>query len=395
MKYDAVAVNLDGGTPGAVAYANTLKALQLLEEDGQLDRMKLGGTVLVKPNLTQPPNPSLKFGPRESDLTCHNHVCTDPFAVKAACDFVTGHGGRPLVAEGTKWPGGTRGAFLQMGCEALLEGSGAVLVDTLTGSPGERMALRPARAWNRDYREIEVSRLFEGIDVLLNLAKMKTHSNALVTGAVKNMYGALEPASRRAAGHYCADPLWARTSRRNMAQGYKLLSEVFVQVHSAILHGLRLPEIAVVEGVVAGEGDGPLYQPATPRRENIVLASTGPATADAAESFYIGYNPAFLRGYAEYTLRNMGYEADAKFLDSYAEQYFLKLATEAGLGRTGGFSVYAVTPRATEVIPCEMLSLLRRGDVFALPTFVRFAANTPLFERVPDGDREFAIGASA
>jgi len=396
MKFDVVAVNLDGGTPGQIAYSNTLRALQALEEDGQLDRMKLGGMVMVKPNFTQPPNPSLKFGPRESDLTVHNHVCTDPFAVKAACDFVTSHGGQLLVAEATKWPGGTRAVFLQTGCETLLEGSGARLVDTITGRQQQRVAVSPSKVWNEDFREIEVNRIFEGVDVLLNVAKLKAHSNAVVSGAVKNMYGALEPAKRRAEGHYCADPLWARISRSKMAEGYKKLCETFVQVHDAIVTGFELDEISVVEGIVAGEGDGPLYQPALPRRENVVLASANsPATVDAAESYYMGYSPEFLRNFAAYVLRDLQPVADEELLDSYRDQYFLKLAEEAGLGRTKGFGVYAITPRASEIIPCDTLGLLRRGDVFALPTFVRYAANTPLFDRIPDGNYEFKVEAPA
>ena len=396
MKFDVVAVGLDGGMPGEIAYGNTLQALQALEQDGQLDGMKLSGTVMIKPNFTQPPNPSLKFGPRESDLTVHNHVCTDPFAIKAACDFVFGHGGKPLVAEGTKWPGGTRGVFMQMGCESLLEGTGTALVDTITDCAAQRATVTPSRVWNVDFAEIEVSRIFEGIDVLLNLAKLKTHSNALVSGAMKNLYGALEPAHRRAEGHYCADPLWAPISRGKMAEGYRRLSETFVQVHDAIVKGFGIDEICVVEGIVAGEGDGPLYRPAEPRRENVVLASANsPATVDAAESYYIGFSPEFLRGFAEYALHEAGYVADEAFLDSYADQYFLKLARAAGLGKTRDFSVYAITPRASEIIPCDMLGLLRRGDVFALPTFVRYAANTPLYERVPDAGFEFRVEAPA
>jgi uncharacterized protein (DUF362 family) len=396
MKFDVVAVNLDGGTLGEIAYGNTLRALRALEEDGQLDRMKLSGTVMIKPNFTQPPNPSLKFGPRESDLTVHNHVCTDPFAIKAACDFVINHGGKPLVAEGTKWPGGTRGVFLQMGCESLLEGTGTVMVDTLTDRPEQRMVVTPSKAWNEDFRELEVNRIFEGVDVLLNMAKLKSHSNALVTGAVKNMYGALEPANRRAEGHYCADPLWARISRMKMAEGYKRLCETFVQVHDAVLNSFDIDEICVVEGVISGEGDGPLFKPALPRRENLVLASANsPATVDAAESFFMGYSPEFLRNFAEYVLHEIHYVADEEFLESYGNQYFLKLAEEAGMGRTSGFGVYTITPRASEIIPCDMLGLLRRGDVFSLPTFVRYAANTPLYERVPDADYEFKVEAPA
>jgi uncharacterized protein (DUF362 family) len=396
MKFEVVAVNMEEGSLGEIAYGNTMRALQALEEDGQLDRMKLSGTVMVKPNFTQPPNPSLKYGPRESDLTVHNHVCTDPFAVKAACDFVTGHGGKPLIAEGTKWPGGARGVFLQTGCEPLLESCGAPFVDTITRRPEDRVTVTPSRVWNEDFREIEVNCVFECVDVLLNIAKLKAHSNALVTGAVKNMYGALEPARRRAEGHYCADPLWADISRAKMAEGYKKLCETFVQVHDAIITGFGIDEISVVEGIIAGEGDGPLFQPALPRRENVVLASANsPATVDAAESNYMGFSPEFLRNFAEYVLHEIHYTGEEEFLDSYRDQYFLRLAEEAGLGKTKSFSVYSISPRAPEIIPCDMLGLLRRGDIFALPTFVRYAANTPLFERIPDGSYEFKVEAPA
>ena len=396
MNFDVVAVSRGAPSLGRAAYDNTMEALKTLLGDGQLDKLQLNGTIMVKPNFTQPPNPSLKYGPRHSDLSGHNHVCTDPFSIMAACDFIKAHGGRPFVAEGTKWPGGTRGVFLQMGCESLLEGSSAVMVDTITDRPQQRAAVSPSRAWNEDFREIEVSRIFEGVDVLLNMAKLKAHSNAVVTGAVKNLYGALEPAKRRAEGHYCADPLWAPISRAKMAEGYKRLSETFVQVHDAILKGFGMDEISVVEGIISGEGDGPLFQPALPRRENVVLAAANrPATVDAAESYYMGYSPEFLRNFAEYALHEIGHVADEEFLDSYGRQYFLALAEEAGMGKTEGFGVYTITPRASEIIPCDMLGLLRRGDVFALPTFVRFAANTPLYERVPDGGFEFNVEAPA
>lgn len=167
-----------------------------------------------------------------------------------------------------------------------------------------------------------------------------------------------------------------------------------MQVHDAILRSFDLDEICVVEGIIAGEGDGPLYQPARPRQENIVLASVNnPATLDAAESYYAGFSPEFLASEAKYRLSQLNCLPDEEFLDSYANQYFLKLAESAGMGKTTGFGVYAITADASEVIPCDTLGLLRRGDVFELPTFVRYATNTPLYERIPDGELEFKVGA--
>ncbi len=396
MNFDVVAVSREAPTLGQAAYDNTLDALKALENDGQLDRVRLNGVVMVKPNFTQPPNPSLKYGPRDSDLSVHNHVCTDPFSIKAACDFILSYGGRPFIAEGTKWPGGARGVFLGMGCEPLLEGMGVELYDTLTSGAADRVRISPTKAWNPDFASLDVNRIFGEIDAIVNIAKLKAHSNAVITGAVKNFYGLMEPSTRRAEGHYCADPLWASISRKNMARGYKMLCETFVQVHDAILHAFNLDEVCVIEGIISGEGDGPLYRPARPRQENIVLASVNtPATVDAAESYYAGFSPEFLANEATYRLGQLNCTPDREFLESYANQYFLKLATASGLGKTTGFSAYAVTSAASEVIPCEALGLLRRGDVFELPTFVRYAANTPLYERIPDGDLEFKVEAAA
>jgi uncharacterized protein (DUF362 family) len=396
MNFDVVAVKMSAPTLGRAAYDNTMQALEALELDGQMDGLRLSGRVMVKPNFTQPPNPSLKYGPRESDLSIHNHVCTDPFSLMAACDFIKRRGGRPFIAEGTKWPGGTRGVFLQMGCEPLLEGMDVPLYDTVTYGDRDRVQISPSRAWNEDFASLDVNRIFGEIDLILNVSKLKAHSNSLMTGALKNMYGALEPSTRRADGHYCADPLWASISRRNMARGYKLLCETFVQVHEAIIKTFGLDEICVIEGIISGEGDGPLFRPASPRREDVVLASVNtPATVDAAESYYAGFSPDFLASEAEYCLGQINYTPDGDFLSSYANQYFLELASSVGLGKTGDISVYAITGEAAEVIPGDKLGLLRSGGVFELPTFVRYAANTPMYEKIPDGELEFRIEATA
>jgi hypothetical protein len=120
-----------------------------------------------------------------------------------------------------------------------------------------------------------------------------------------------------------------------------------------------------------------------------------PATIDAAESYYAGYSPEYLASEAEYALSQLKYVPDPEFLGSYANQYFLKLASWAGMGKMSDFTVYAISAGASEVIPCDKLGLLRRGAVFELPTFVRYAANTPLYERIPDGEFEFKVEAAA
>lgn len=397
MDFDVVAINLEAPLLYQTAYSNTYQALETLENGGHLDKVKLNGQVMVKPNFTQPPNPSLKYGPRSTDLTVHNHVCTDPFSIKAACQFVLDHGGRPCIGEGTKWPGGTRGVYLQQGCEVALEGMDVRMVDTATSSQEERVTVFPSRVWNPDYASFEVSKAFDGIDTIINMAKLKSHSNALVSGAVKNMYGVLEPPKRRAEGHYCADPLWAKISRRRMAEGYRKLSETFVQVHDGLIRHFRMDEICVIEGIISGEGDGPLFRPARPRQENMVMASVNnPATIDAAESYFMGFSPEYLYNYARARLIEMGYpEPGEDFLRSYGEQYFLKLAESIGMGKVSDINVYAISMNASEIIPADKLGLLRNGPPFELPTFVQYLTNTYMSDMIPDGEYEFKVEAAA
>ena len=51
--------------------------------------------------------------------------------------------------------------------------------------------------------------------------------------------------------------------------------------------------------------------------------------------------------------------------------------------------------KASDIVPCHLLGLMRRGNVFQLPTFARYASNTPLYEQIPDGEFEFKIEATA
>ena len=47
MNFDVVAVSREAPTLGRAAYDNTMAALKTLESDGQLDKVRLNGLVMV------------------------------------------------------------------------------------------------------------------------------------------------------------------------------------------------------------------------------------------------------------------------------------------------------------------------------------------------------------
>lgn len=122
-------------------------------------------------------------------------------------------------------------------------------------------------------------------DVLINLPKLKTHSLTVLTGGVKNMYGAI-PSGLRTRFH-----------------GEYVRPEDFGQVLVDIFSAIK-PQLTIMDGVVAMEGEGPAS--GSLREVGLILASQDTVALDAVATKIIGLDP----------------------LDIYTTKY----ATERGLG---------------------------------------------------------------
>ncbi len=327
------------------AYINTKQALEKLEEEDGLSK-KLGSldTVLVKPNLTQPPDPKLPGVPRNAGT--HNHVTTDPFAVLAAVNYLMDRGVKKiLIAESVGWRGKTSNAFQKCGYSKIFENmKGVKLVELATSDPDttqDRMSVRiPFDVPITDFSSFEVNRALKDVDLIVNIAKMKTHVSLGVTGALKNYYGFLEPRTRRQLGHGTAngrfvDPLIRDHTRGELAFSYKHLSEVIAQIGAGLHSGLKIPSIDVIEGVLCQEGGGPLFIVGQPTAEWSAIAGYNcPASVDKAMAEYMGFTKETLLYYAQIFLERMGVGAERQqeLLPSYAELHQLTAAQKMGLG---------------------------------------------------------------
>lgn len=114
----------------------------------------------------------------------------------------------------------------------------------------------------RVIRRMEVISPLLRVDGVINLAKFKTHTFMIFTGATKNLFGVI-PGLNKVAYH-------GKFTERDRFAGMLLDVAGFVQ-----------PRLNLVDGIVAMEGKGP-GTGGTPRPLGLLLAGTDPVAVDVA-----------------------------------------------------------------------------------------------------------------
>jgi uncharacterized protein (DUF362 family)/Pyruvate/2-oxoacid:ferredoxin oxidoreductase delta subunit len=205
--------------------------------------------VVIKPNCLVPAKPE-------------QAVLTHPLVVRAVVEYVLERGAHPQVLDSP-----AMGSF-----ERLLKESGL------------REALRGLDATCRPFRNsvhvdigepfglIEMAEEAVNADFLINLPKLKTHSQMLLTLGVKNLFGCVV-GFRKAEWH-----LRAGINR-------DLFARLLVQIHEALK-----PYMTIMDGILALEGDGP-GKGGTPRELGLLLASNNALALDATVCRMLSLSP--------------------------------------------------------------------------------------------------------
>ncbi len=202
--------------------------------------------VLIKPNFLSPATPE-------------QAILTHPAVIRCVADYVLERGGRPLVADS---PGigpfemilrrnGIPAALAGCGCECR-PFQNSVQVDV--GSP---------------FGEIAIAEEALRADVIVNLAKLKSHSQMLLTLAVKNLFGCVVGYRK---------PEW------HMRAGID--RQMFARLLVRIGRTLK-PAFNILDGILALEGDGP-GRGGVPRRVGLLLAGRDPFAVDLAVCRMLG-----------------------------------------------------------------------------------------------------------
>ncbi len=231
------------------AYDDTLKAViyQMLTAGGA--DLGTRGRVLIKPNLLLAAKPA-------------RAVTTHPRVVRAVVQFVRDQGGDPLIADSPA-----------VGSMARIYRSG-----------GYREALQdldvPFQAFDTEavvdigppFGQVPLARQALEADAVINLAKLKTHSQMTLTLGVKNTFGCVVGLKK---------PEWHMRAGVDEA----LFARLVVQIHQAVA-----PVFTLIDGIVGMDGHGP-GKAGRPVPLGLLMGSRSAFAADHAVCDLMGLPP--------------------------------------------------------------------------------------------------------
>ncbi|RPI73241.1 MAG: DUF362 domain-containing protein [Desulfobacteraceae bacterium] len=283
MSYIAL-IHCDNYNPDRVE-----KAVRLLVDAlGGIDAfVKPGQKVLLKPNL-------LGAYDREQRVT------TDPAVVRAVAKLVLEAGGIPFIGDSPALH-----SFKKSAQQAGLAGVAEELKIELVELSTPRIAPVPA---DSVFKKIEIAAQALDADVIINLPKLKTHSQMLLTLGVKNLFGTVV-GQRKGEWHYMAG----------------VDRDTFVDLHLDIYQTVK-PSLTILDGVWAMEGNGPSN--GRPRHLGLIAASRDAVSLDVCICHVLGaslhsfplYRAARKRGIGETDLQKMEFPLERP--ESFAVKAF-------------------------------------------------------------------------
>jgi uncharacterized protein (DUF362 family)/Pyruvate/2-oxoacid:ferredoxin oxidoreductase delta subunit len=213
------------------------------------DAIPTGAKVIIKPNFLLAADP-------EKGITTH------PKIVRYAAEFIIEKGCSLIISDSPPI-----GSF-----EKILSKGG--YVNALSGLD---VVFRPFREpakidIGEPFGAIEMAKDALEADVIINLAKLKTHAQMLLTLGVKNMFGCVIGLKK---------PEWhfrAGTDR-------DMFAKLLVQIYKAVS-----PTMTIIDGILALEGQGP-GKSGTPRELNLLAGSQDAIAVDMALSKVLGLEP--------------------------------------------------------------------------------------------------------
>jgi len=214
--------------------------------------LKLGRRVLIKPNLLMARRP-------EGATTTH------PELVRAVSELFCSLGAEVVIADS---PGGPYNEPL---LETVYKSSGMSLAAKETGARLNRDLTHQKVVFSGETRrEFPILTPIVKSDIIINIAKMKTHVVTYFTGAVKNNFGAIPGLSK------------ART--HSQLPGRQEFSRMLVDLCRCVS-----PTLSMIDGVVGMDGKGPSGGRA--RKAGVLIASRNPFAADLAAMHIAGLKP--------------------------------------------------------------------------------------------------------
>jgi len=215
---------------------------------GLIDIIRRGDIVIIKPNLVVAKTP-------ETGAT------TDPRVCKTIANLVMELGAKPIIAESSFVGLDTEEAIQVAGYGELRKDGYEVIDLKKKGTETVKVSIPKGKA----LKEVTLPKIVVEASSIISVPKMKTHDQAEVTLALKNMKGVLPDAYKRKFHHV----------------------GVFQSV--ADLMTVIKPAFSVVDGIVAMNGLGPAF--GDPLEMDLIIAGKDAAAVDAVTAKIMGFEP--------------------------------------------------------------------------------------------------------
>ena len=296
--------------------AEVLSTLEsMFDQLGALQSLVKGKTVAVKLNLTGRATDRVKGLPVEQTHWAH------PQVVGATVHLLGKAGARRIrLLESTMSPGGSLEEFL---LEAQWQprdfasaASGVEFENTNLVGPSKKYSRLQVPSGGLLFRAYDANHSYEDCDVFVSLAKLKEHSTAGVTLAMKNLFG-IPPCTIYGEGAGIEEPSTVVKGPRAMLHdGSRQPSRSALPENdprSPRDPGYRVPRVtvdlvaarpihlAIIDGIesMAG-GEGPWVERGRPVRPGLLIAGRNCVTTDAVATALMGFDPMADRGTAPF-----------------------------------------------------------------------------------------------
>jgi len=205
--------------------------------------------VVIKPNLL-------------ASASADEAVVTHPLFIKAVVEYVLDKGAKPQISDS---PGS--GSIMKV-----LKNSG--IISALEGLKVEYKEFKKSISIDvgKPFEKIEIAEDAINADVLINLPKLKTHTQMLLTLGVKNLFGCIVGLKK---------PQW----HLRAGVDREMFARLLVKIHQAVN-----PTITIIDGILAMEGQGP-GKSGEPRKLGVVMGSKDSVAIDIVVCRMLGIKP--------------------------------------------------------------------------------------------------------
>ena len=240
---------------GVASYTDDIASVILsgLKELGVKPAEIKGKRVLLKPNLVEV-------------IKGASHINTHPLVIRGAIEAFLRLGAyRVMVGEG---PGHVRDSYYVLEESGLAEVLYEDRIPFIDLNNDSLFSLRNKGKFSR-LKEFSFPRTLRQVDIIVSMAKMKTHHWAGVTLSMKNMFGVMP-------GIVYGWP-------KNVLH-YAGIERSILDINATIK-----PHFSIVDGIIGMEGDGPIM--GTPRHVGVLVLGRNLPAVDATSARIMGIDP--------------------------------------------------------------------------------------------------------